>query len=769
MGHEDLLGGPDDELLLQLVVKSATKSEVTVEEAPTTVHVVTSGDIASFGHRNLLDSLLLVPGFLEANAQYDQIPLWMILGVAQGLLYLRDGMSMFDPIFNAPALMRRIPVETIGRVEAMSSPGGVLWGANSFLGIANVMTKEPEDVRGLIMALGGGHGRGDEGVIRPYILWGQTFFGGQLGVLAHWSLEWFKGPRYRVPEPWVVSSPSELDGSSSFRHPDGLLTSTPTSFYSQFDGKVTYGKLGGKRRITLAWQVAFHKMPNLIDSARKKRWVFWDGIHRPIGFWAVPIQSDSPNPAVSHNTLNWHDSFLSLRHQEQWLDGRLALDSRLYYVRFKREAMPFVYLPYTNDLMPGAAARVSAAAHRGGASLDMRATLWQRFGLQALFGGELFYEWVKDTQSQFIAPLDGSGQLNYDLLRILGCPYTNVHGDNIPVYDPRDPSRTTYLAGCRQPFIFDADRMVYAAYVSLQGKPHKHLLLDGGVRVQHGPLGNVTYTPQILYSGAVVYRAWEDLYLKANVATGFRPPVFNATSSNVAGGNWAGDPTLEPEKSRALRGEVTFTPVKSKKGVRRLTLRAAYSYTLLENMIRMIGGTYFNTADRDIHAVEALTDLHLAGGHRLLLTYTWARQQGSSPLDGGISRSVPNHWFTGGTVFTVIDRVRLKLQLNLTLRLIGPFEDPNQLMMCSGTSGYCSSRVSDRVYDRIPPAAILNTGARLWMRAGATQIELSANAYNLLNGKNYTSDPMYDLGAAVEMLPTPAQRFYFFLEAKLQI
>ncbi|MFH2006618.1 MAG: TonB-dependent receptor [bacterium] len=756
----------DRKLLLKSIVKSATKTETTIEEAPAVIHVLTAEDLSAFGYRHIIQPLLFVPGFLEVNSQYDQVPGFMALGVVQGVLYLRDGISMFDPMYNAPATMRRVPLENVKRIEAMTSPGGVLWGANSFLGIVNVMTKDPEDVNGFEMGLGGGTGRGDEQVIRPYGMYGKTFFKGRLGVFVHWSLEWFKGPQYSVPEPWVVSSASELMGPTSYRYPGGLSSQMPTSFYSQFDGKIRYQNLKATQRITLGWQVAFHKMPNLIESARKKKWVFWDGIHRPIGFWGVPLRTDSPNPAIQSSSLNWHDTYVWLHYAGKYLKNRLGLDAKAYYTQFERKMDPFVYLPYTNDLIPGVAANNSATAHRSGITLDFNAALHRKF--QLLFGGEVFYEWVKDATSEFVAPIDGSGQINFSLLRIVGCRYWNRHGDNIPVYDSNNPANTTYLPGCQTAFVFDADRLVYAGYLAAQYKPHKTLGLSGGVRIQHSPAGNVPYDPWPLYSAAAVWNFYKDLYLKVNFATGFRPPVFNATSANVKGGNYAGDPNLKPEESRSIKAEINAKLIKNRNRIRQWTLRLNYSYTELIGVIRVIGGTYANSDTRAIHATEFHSDLVLTGGHRLVLSYTYVRQHGDASLDGGLFRSVPNHWFAGGAVFRLLDLARVKLDLNLTARIIGPFEDPNQAMICPAGSQYCTSRVSDRAYDRIHPAAELNAGLRLQLKLKRTYMEVTANFYNMLDGKNYASDEFYDLSADVEKLSSPNQRFYFFLQAKLR-
>ena len=82
-------------------------------------------------------------------------------GVAQAALLLRDGVSMFDPLRNSPVYHRTVPLESVKRIEMVTGPGGVLWGANSFLGIVNVITKDAEDVNGLELDAGYGDGPGN--------------------------------------------------------------------------------------------------------------------------------------------------------------------------------------------------------------------------------------------------------------------------------------------------------------------------------------------------------------------------------------------------------------------------------------------------------------------------------------------------------------------------------------------------------------------------------------------------------------------------------
>ena len=93
----------------------------------------------------------------------------------------------------SPRSAARMPLETIKRIEVVTGPGGVLWGANSFLGIVNLITKDAEDVNGLEVTAGYGDGPGNKQDFKAYALFGKTFFNGKLKIFQHVSYENFLG------------------------------------------------------------------------------------------------------------------------------------------------------------------------------------------------------------------------------------------------------------------------------------------------------------------------------------------------------------------------------------------------------------------------------------------------------------------------------------------------------------------------------------------------------------------------------------------------
>ncbi|HOL47874.1 MAG TPA: TonB-dependent receptor [bacterium] len=67
-------------------------------------------------------------------------------GVAQDVLFLIDGVPLItkNSVFELDEV--GISLENIKRIEVMRGPGSVIWGANAFLGLVNIITKSPEDI-----------------------------------------------------------------------------------------------------------------------------------------------------------------------------------------------------------------------------------------------------------------------------------------------------------------------------------------------------------------------------------------------------------------------------------------------------------------------------------------------------------------------------------------------------------------------------------------------------------------------------------------------
>jgi outer membrane receptor protein involved in Fe transport len=766
----------DGELDLANIVQSAAKQLTTVQEAPAIVTVITADEIEDRGFRTLEEVVDTVPGWLRLGGIHNQFPFPLTRGVTQAAMYMHDGLSLFDPAVNVPQIWRVQPLETIKRIEMITGPGGVLWGANSYTGILNLITKDAEDVDGVEAAVQAADGDGDRDALRGYVMVGEPSIAGRddLALWAHASFESYLGPAYEMPQLMFHSPLPQPNSSMIF----GPLTRAdpPRSFIFTTSAKLTLGP------IKLSVSAPFVER------------------HTPLGFPGAVIQKDRPEDTLRDpdgnlvcpdeppfaddtdvcldkgrrardNRLDWVDRYVVAEHKRRNASGSAGVTARAYVVQFVRDFKHLQILqPIPVLLEGGLAFQFDATSYRTGTNID--GDLELPADLRLLYGFEAFHEWLGTTTER---SRQGEGvEATFDAPYLL---------ERIPLPCPRRPNGSggvEFVEGCPLTFAFPASRTVLGAYVNPQWRPTKKLILDGGVRVQAAPesLGEVGYDTQTIFSGAFVYNFWPDWHLKLNYAEGFRAPVFNNTSANLEAVNVGGDPELETESSRAGQVEVNARLYRGVKRIRELSYRADYSYTRLDNLIQAIESLYVNTEPRGVHSAEFLGKLYISGGHRLELGYTWLR---TDREDRGRLRTLPEHWFNLSGVFALAPD---KLVASTRLRVLGAMEDANKLVEHRDVAYDDLGRVVDAqtgmpvqldndphelVFDRLPPSADLTVGLTMpslgWISDQLDKVSLSAYAYNAFDARYYQPDAFGDLAPRLEFLPNPAADFRFGLRA----
>ncbi len=146
----------DEMLLFQDIpsVFAVSKYEQKLNEAPSSVNIVTSGEIKKYGYRTLGDILKNQSGFFIT---YDRV--YQYVGVRgfsrpgdlnTRILLLIDGHRINDAIFDQALLGSEFPVDIdlIDRVEIIRGPSSSIYGSNAFFGVVNVITKRGRDLRG---------------------------------------------------------------------------------------------------------------------------------------------------------------------------------------------------------------------------------------------------------------------------------------------------------------------------------------------------------------------------------------------------------------------------------------------------------------------------------------------------------------------------------------------------------------------------------------------------------------------------------------------
>ena len=141
-----------NELLLtdEPVVYTAAKTLQRISDSPAAVTVITEEQIQSSGATSIPELLRSVPGVdvMEPNKSQANVS---IRGFNQTfsntLLVMVDGRAINEPILGnvfwntEPLLLTRIK-----RIEIVRGPGSVLYGANAFNGVINIITKTPQEM-----------------------------------------------------------------------------------------------------------------------------------------------------------------------------------------------------------------------------------------------------------------------------------------------------------------------------------------------------------------------------------------------------------------------------------------------------------------------------------------------------------------------------------------------------------------------------------------------------------------------------------------------
>ncbi|HEY0195905.1 MAG TPA: TonB-dependent receptor [Kofleriaceae bacterium] len=748
--------GTDEALDLANIVQSAAKGVTTVQEAPAIVTVVTADEIKDRQFQDLNALVDTVPGWQRASIYNSTFPVPLVRGQVQAVQFLHDGLSLFDPFVNVASVNQSQPMELVKRVEMITGPGGVLWGSNSLLGILNVITKDAEDVDGVEVGFTAGDGPGDRLMARAYAMVGDpSLLGGKLKVFAHASVETYQGPAFKDPLLLFHDAPPQPNSANIY----GPLTETdqPRSTIVTLDAKVTYDKL------------------------QLRLFAPFGAKYNPFGLSGEPVRKDlpqdvqcsgaTPSPAcvdpqrVSRgNEEDVFDRYAVLEYRTRFAQEKAGIAARAYIQQFVRGFEPLQVLAPSTTLPGGLGFQADLTSYRTGVSIDGDVELLP--GLRALYGAEAFHEWKPDntttsiqgngTQSELIAP--------YDLTQVpLLCPRS---------YSAAAGGIGAPVPGCPLTFAFPADRTVFGAYLDPQYRPNKELIFDVGARVQVAPsaLGDLSYDPDATLAATVVWNFIPNWHLKLNYAQGFRPPVFNNTTSNGEGLQFGGNPNLTVERSSATQAELNARIFKGERRIRELSFRVDGSYTTLDDLIQVSSGNYSNSGDRGLLSLEFLGKLYLQGGHRIELGYTYLRGDTS---DKGRLRSLPENWFSLAGVWSLIGN---QLTGTTTLRVTGAAEDPNRLVEYRGSSyvdtpvaGTLMSPVTvlatDLVMDRIPPIADLSIGLQY---TPTPKLAIRATVYNALFSHAYQPDVFYDYEPHLEYLPNPYEGFRAYLSLMYQ-
>jgi len=133
----------DDTMLMfvgeiEPVTTVASRRPESPTTAPAIVVVVGREEIKKNGYRTLAELLADQPGFFLKTSGRGTVP--YLRGLRDSILFLYDGVPMTTGVNKeSPILDEEISLAAVERVEIVRGPGSILWGADAFAGVVNIV------------------------------------------------------------------------------------------------------------------------------------------------------------------------------------------------------------------------------------------------------------------------------------------------------------------------------------------------------------------------------------------------------------------------------------------------------------------------------------------------------------------------------------------------------------------------------------------------------------------------------------------------------
>lgn len=145
---EELLFAPSVETVL-----TPTRLQQRLADVPASVTVISQDTIQRLGLRTVAEILRLVPGMIVGQAAGNEyrISYHGTNGlIPRRMQVLVDGMPVYHTGYAEISWVTLpVAVDDISRIEVTRSPSAASYGANSFLAVINIITRHPDDARGV--------------------------------------------------------------------------------------------------------------------------------------------------------------------------------------------------------------------------------------------------------------------------------------------------------------------------------------------------------------------------------------------------------------------------------------------------------------------------------------------------------------------------------------------------------------------------------------------------------------------------------------------
>ncbi|MFY9221169.1 MAG: TonB-dependent receptor [Blastocatellia bacterium] len=145
---------PEEILLAEIPVVTASKKLQKESEASASVVVITSEDIKKSGARTVAEAVQFVAGLNVFGLENIDI---RGVGAGSRVLFLTDGRRNNDVFTGGFESGFERSLTNVERIEVIKGPASSLYGTNAFAGIINVISKNSSENKGLSLTVSGGN------------------------------------------------------------------------------------------------------------------------------------------------------------------------------------------------------------------------------------------------------------------------------------------------------------------------------------------------------------------------------------------------------------------------------------------------------------------------------------------------------------------------------------------------------------------------------------------------------------------------------------
>lgn len=137
---------------------TGSKTKERIRKSAATITVITEEQIRNMAARNLLDVLRAVPGLgvTQNNLFMNEIESRGIKTQStEKILFMLDGHYLDNNLLNGGGtiIFDTMPLDFVKRIEVVRGPASALYGANAFLALVHIITKEASDIDGVEVSI----------------------------------------------------------------------------------------------------------------------------------------------------------------------------------------------------------------------------------------------------------------------------------------------------------------------------------------------------------------------------------------------------------------------------------------------------------------------------------------------------------------------------------------------------------------------------------------------------------------------------------------